>query len=75
MFGAVWRWAGAYRRTDKSIGNVHWSDVPVQLHEALADARAQLAAGAFPIDEVAMRLHHRLAQVHPFPNGNGRTAR
>jgi Fic family protein len=34
-----------------------------------------LAAGAFPIDEVAMRLHHRLAQVHPFPNGNGRTAR
>ena len=22
-----------------------------------------------------MRLHHRLTQIHPFPNGNGRHAR
>lgn len=74
MFGGVWQWAGEFRHTEKSIGNVHWSDVPVQLREALADARARLDAGT-PVDEVAMRLHHRVVQVHPFANGNGRTAR
>ena len=25
--------------------------------------------------EAAVRLHHRLTQIHPFPNGNGRHAR
>lgn len=34
-------------------------------------------AGAFPWppDEIAVRFHHRLAVIHPFPNGNGRHAR
>ena len=26
-------------------------------------------------DEIAVRLHHRLTQIHGFPNGNGRHAR
>ena len=26
-------------------------------------------------DEIAVRFHHRLVSVHPFPNGNGRHAR
>jgi len=26
-------------------------------------------------DETAVRMHHRLVQIHPFPNGNGRHAR
>jgi fido (protein-threonine AMPylation protein) len=26
-------------------------------------------------DEIAVRFHHRLVQIHPFPNGNGRHAR
>ena len=26
-------------------------------------------------DEIAVRLHHRLVAIHPFPNGNGRTTR
>lgn len=25
--------------------------------------------------EAAARFHHRLVQIHPFPNGNGRHAR
>jgi fido (protein-threonine AMPylation protein) len=25
--------------------------------------------------EVAVRFHHRLVSIHPFPNGNGRHAR
>jgi Fic-DOC domain mobile mystery protein B len=29
----------------------------------------------FAPDEIAVRLHHRLVEIHPFPNGNGRHAR
>ena len=25
--------------------------------------------------EIAVRLHHKLVQIHPFPNGNGRLSR
>ena len=31
--------------------------------------------GAYPLDERAARLHHRLTFIHPFPNGNGRCSR
>lgn len=31
--------------------------------------------GSYPRDEIAVRFHHRLVQIHPFPNGNGRHAR
>ena len=33
--------------------------------------------GVTPIgpDEMAIRFHHRLVLIHPFPNGNGRHAR
>ncbi len=29
----------------------------------------------YPPDEIAVRFHHRLVSIHPFPNGNGRHAR
>ena len=28
-----------------------------------------------PVDEAAVQFHHRLVQIHPFPNGNGRHGR
>ena len=30
---------------------------------------------SYPPDEIATRFHHRLVQIHLFPNGNGRHAR
>ena len=39
------------------------------------DARFWVEHDTFPASEAAMRLHHRLVQIHPFPNGNGRHAR
>jgi fido (protein-threonine AMPylation protein) len=30
---------------------------------------------ALPIFEIAVRLHHRMLVIHPWPNGNGRHAR
>ena len=74
MFDQTWKWAGAYRSTEKNIGIAHY-----QIREALAallgDARYWLEHQTFPADEVAVRFHHRLVWIHPFANGNGRHAR
>jgi Fic-DOC domain mobile mystery protein B len=77
MFGAVWKWAGRYRQHDTNIG-APWAFVPARVHELLADVVAQTAdPGSLPWtpDELAVRFHHRLVVIHPFPNGNGRHAR
>jgi Fic-DOC domain mobile mystery protein B len=74
MFGKTWRWAGEFRRSDKNIG-VPWPTIPVSLREVLADARYWLEHRTYPPAEAAVRFHHRLVQVHCFPNGNGRHAR
>ncbi len=78
MFGATWRWAGTFRKSDKSISPHHWSQVPALMHDLVNDTRAQRetsdgTAGA--TDEIAMRFHYRLTHIHPWPNGNGRHAR
>ena len=41
----------------------------------LDDARYWVENKTYPPDELAVRLHHRLVAIHPFPNGNGRTTR
>ena len=74
MFDETWRWAGETRRTDKNIG-VHWPTIRVSLRERLKDAHLWLAESVFPLDEVAVRLHHGIVLVHPFANGNGRWSR
>lgn len=77
MFGDVWKWAGQYRLHDTNIG-ASWPYVPTQVHDLLADVTAQAgdrAALPWSEDEIAIRFHHRLVAIHPFPNGNGRHAR
>jgi Fic-DOC domain mobile mystery protein B len=74
MFGDVWSWAGAYRNTERNIGVAAYR-IPVEMAAMLGDVRYWVGHGAFPGDEIAIRLHHRLTQIHPFSNGNGRHAR
>jgi Fic-DOC domain mobile mystery protein B len=74
MFSETWGWAGRYRTSDKTIG-IHWPQIPVAIKNLVEDGRLWLGEGVFPPDESAVRLHHRLVQIHPFPNGNGRHAR
>ncbi len=74
MFGETWRWAGEFRKSDKNIG-VDWLKIGVELKKLLDDVRYQIEHGSFVADEIAVRLHHRLVAIHPFPNGNGRHAR
>lgn len=74
MFGETWQWAGTFRKSDKNIG-VEWLKIGVDLKNLLEDVRTQVEFGSYPPDEIAVRFHHRLVLIHPFPNGNGRHAR
>lgn len=74
MFGDVWKWAGAYRQTERNIGVAAYLVQP-ELAAMLDDVRYWVEHDTYPTDEIAARLHHRLVAIHPFPNGNGRHAR
>ncbi len=74
MFGETWVWSGTFRTTEKNIG-VDPLQIGVQLKDLLDDARYWLTHGTYSLDEAAVRFHHRLVSIHPFPNGNGRHAR
>ncbi|MGD0497463.1 MAG: mobile mystery protein B [Bryobacteraceae bacterium] len=74
MLGDVWRWAGAFRASQRNIGIDYWL-IPVELRQALDGCKAWIEFNTYPPDEIAVRFHHRLVQIHPFPNGNGRHAR
>jgi Fic-DOC domain mobile mystery protein B len=74
MFNKTWKWAGKFRKTEKSIG-VDPLQISVDLRNLLEDAKCWREFNTYPVDEQAARLHHRLVLIHPFPNGNGRHAR
>ncbi|MEO5926511.1 MAG: mobile mystery protein B [Bryobacteraceae bacterium] len=74
MLGEVWRWAGKFRKTERNLG-IAFYQIPVALRELLEDTKAWIDLASFSQDEIAVRFHHRLVQIHPFPNGNGRHAR
>jgi Fic-DOC domain mobile mystery protein B len=74
MFNDVWRWAGDFRKTERNIGIEAWR-IPVELRTLLGDAQAWVEHKSYSPDEIAVRFHHRLVWIHPFPNGNGRHAR
>jgi Fic-DOC domain mobile mystery protein B len=74
MFDQTWKWAGGYRRTEKNLG-VPVHEIRDRLMALFGDARYWIANKTYPPDEIAVRFHHRLVLIHPFPNGNGRHAR
>jgi len=74
MFGKVWRWAGEFRKTERNIG-IDPVRIGVELKTLLDDAAYWIKQETYPPDEIAVRFHHRLVAIHPFPNGNGRHAR
>ena len=74
LFGDIWAWAGDFRRTERNIG-IKPMRIRVELRTAFDDAGYWIEHETFPPDEIAVRLHHRLVAIHPFPNGNGRTTR
>ena len=74
MFDQTWKWAGDYRRTEKNIG-VPVDEIRERFATLCGDVRYWIENNTYPPDETAVRFHHRLTFIHPFPNGNGRHAR
>lgn len=74
MFEKVWRWAGRARNTD-TIPGIDWQQISTQLGELIKTTEYWIQHKTFPFDEIAVLFHHRLVQIHVFPNGNGRHAR
>lgn len=74
MFGDVWTWAGDYRTSNTNLGVEHGMIVP-KLYEVFDNVGYWVGHKTFPQDEIAVRFHHGLVAVHPFPNGNGRWSR
>lgn len=74
MFRYVWRWAGHIRQSERNIGVMPHLIEPA-LEQLTGDVRYWIDHTTFPPDEIAVRFHHRLVEIHPFPNGNGRHGR
>jgi Fic-DOC domain mobile mystery protein B len=74
MFDETWKWAGQYRKTEKNLG-VPFHEIRERLGVLLGNARFWIENSTYPADEIAVRFHHDLVLIHPFPNGNGRHAR
>ena len=74
MFNQVWKWAGKYRTSDRTLG-WEWSRIPEGMRGLLDDACYWEEHATHPVAEIAVRLHHRMVVIHPWPNGNGRHAR
>jgi Fic-DOC domain mobile mystery protein B len=74
ILGEVWSWAGTYSQTGRNIG-IEPVRIPTEMRSLFDDVRYWVAHKTYPPDEIAIRLHHRLVAIHPFPNGNGRLSR
>jgi len=74
MFGQVWSWAGQYRTRETNIG-IEPAQIAVAVRSLTDDIAWWVDSETFPIDEIAVRFHHRLVAIHPFRNGNGRHGR
>jgi Fic-DOC domain mobile mystery protein B len=78
MFGRTWRWAGTYRTSDKNISPYRWTQVPELMENLVANTRTRYESShrsPEELDDIALRFHHELVHIHPWPNGNGRHAR
>ena len=74
MFGRLWPRAGEYRRTNNALG-AYWTTIPSEVRRMIDDGRYWISHHAFPFDEAALRLHHRLIKIQAFTDGNARHAR
>jgi Fic-DOC domain mobile mystery protein B len=74
MFRRVWHWAGTFRTTAKNIG-IDAGQINIAAQQLMDNAAYWIEHEAFPDDELFARFHHRLVEIHCFPNGNGRHAR
>ena len=66
MFGDVWKWAGTYRTSERNIGVAPYQ-IPMKLMQLFDDVNFWIENKTYSNREIAVRLHHKLVQIHPFP--------
>ena len=59
MFGDVWRWAGQHRKVQTNIG-VDAPSISSSMKQTFDDARFWTEHHTYLVEEIAVRLHHRL---------------
>ena len=74
MYSDIWRWAGDFRTTEKSIG-CDPVVIGTELKKLLDDTIYWIESKIFSEDEIAIRFSHRIVKMHCFSNGNGRHSR
>ena len=70
----IWQWAGQIRTTELSIG-IDPAYIYEELGKLSGDLSGWLEHEYFGAHEIALRAHHRLTQIHPFTDVNGRITR
>ncbi|MEO5715703.1 MAG: Fic family protein [Luteolibacter sp.] len=67
--------AGSYRTSTVRIAGANFVPPnPIKVPDLMTELFAALGTIADPVERAA-RLHHGIAHIHPFADGNGRTAR
>lgn len=74
MFDKTWKWAGKTRKSAKNIG-VEAAQIYEMTKNLCEDVKYQIENETYNPEEIGARFHHRLVQIHLFPNGNGRHSR
>lgn len=74
MYQDVWKWAGQYRTSQKTIG-IKAHQISTQIILLMQDTQTWIDHSSYQWQELLARFHHRLVFIHPFVNGNGRQAR
>ncbi len=65
MFNQTWRWAGKFRTSEKNLG-ISWHRISAEMKKLCDDVKYQLEYASFPVNEIAVRFHHRLVLIHLF---------
>jgi len=79
-FGHLYEWAGKWRRSDFVVGQhvpPRFQEVPTLMYQFSDDLKFKLSRieGEEDLISVIAFAHHQFVKIHPFNNGNGRTAR
>lgn len=79
-FEQLYEWAGKWRRIDVKVGQLNppaFYQVPTLMYQFLDDLNYRMKRTDSPTALVQLLAwsHHRFVWIHPFTNGNGRTAR
>jgi Fic-DOC domain mobile mystery protein B len=74
MFCDVWEYSGRFRLEDLNLG-CQWQNIQTELYQLEGDIAYWMENATYETLEIAVRIHFRAVQIHPFPNGNGRWSR